>query len=70
MRQMITHLDWTLQIHLGNMLAPHRRVWQGLVECQDQSRDHRGCTYWHELSTWLLNLLNLRDIGRGLRTSL
>ena len=70
MRQMITHLDWTVQIHVGDVLAPHWRVWQGLVECQDRSRDCRGYTYWHEHSTWSLDILNLRDIEPGLRMSL
>ena len=67
---MITHLDWTVQIHVSNVLAPYRRIWQRLVEYQNRSEDHKGNTYWHELSTWSLNLLNLRGIWRGLRRSL
>ena len=31
MRKIITHLDWTVQIHVSDVLAPHRRVWQRLV---------------------------------------
>ena len=69
-RQMITHLDWTVQIHVGNVLAPHQRVWQRLVEYQNRSGDHKGKTYWHELSTWSLDLLNLRGILWGLRRGL
>ena len=69
MRKMITHLDWTVQIHVGDVLAPDWRVWQRLVEYQNRSGDCKGNTYWHELSTWSL-LLNLRGIRQGLRRGL
>ena len=67
---MITYLDWTVPIYVGDVLAPHQRIRWRLVEYQNRSEDHKGNTYWHELSTWSLDLLNLRGIRRGLKRGL
>ena len=40
------------------------------VGISEQEWGSQGNTYWHELSTWLLDLLNLRGIGWGLRRGL